>query len=223
MYLNFGLESDELEKRMGGGLYQGQIITVMGGVGDGKTLFSIRLAYGLVKNGNTVAYVSSQFPIREFISESETLGYPLFDSIMNDRVTYLTSVFVLMRARKPTIEEILLNRKIGEKNVVILDSLQEGMFKDFEPVQFYSSLRKFSEGRIVMVTLNPSDFDEQTLLKIHQLSTTVISLNSKDMLGERKHIIDLIKFPMARHSFQQTIPYRIEPGRGLIVEISSVS
>ena len=45
MYLNFGLESDELEKRMGGGLYQGQIITVMGGVGDGKTLFSIRLAY----------------------------------------------------------------------------------------------------------------------------------------------------------------------------------
>ena len=62
-----------------------------------------------------------------------------------------------------------------------------------------------------------------TALKVGDGGKLIHGLNSKDMLGERKHIIDLIKFPMARHSFQQTIPYRIEPGRGLIVEISSVS
>lgn len=223
MYLDFKIEGDELDKRMGGGLYVGQIVSILGGSGEGKSMLSLRLAYGLNQNGTNICYISSQFPIREFISECESLGYPLFNEILSDEITFITSVFLLRRSRKASIDRILEHEKVKNKQVLVIDSLLPMMYSDFDIEHFLTKLRKYSEGRIVIITLNPTDFDSKTLLKIQQLSTTVISLHSKDLAGERKRVIELTKFPMALRSFQQAIPYRIEAGRGLIVEISSVS
>lgn len=223
MYLDFAIEGDELDKRMGGGLYVGQVISIMGESGEGKTMLSLRLAYGLIQNKSSLCYISSQFPVREFVSESESLGYPLFNEILSDRITFITSVFLLRRSKTASIDQILEHDRVKEKQVIIFDSLLPLMYKDFDVDYFLTRLRKFSEGRIVIITFNPTDFDSKTLLKIQQLSTTVISLRSRELAGERKRIIELTKFPMALKSFQQSIPYRIEPGRGLIVEITSVS
>ena len=223
MYLDFKIDGDELDRRMGGGLYVGQIITILGGSGEGKTLLSLRIAYGLLKNGTKLAYISSQFPVREFISEADTLGYPMFNEILSDDVTFITSVFMMRKSRKGTLDELLNLETIKEKKVLIVDSMLPSIFKDFNVDDYFTKLRKFSEGRIVILTINPSDIDPRDMLKINQLSTTIISLQSRDLAGERKHMIDLVKFPMAMRNFQQAIPYRIEPGRGLIVEISSVS
>ncbi|MEM0158760.1 MAG: ATPase domain-containing protein [Thermoplasmataceae archaeon] len=223
MHLSFSLPGDELDRRMGGGLYVGQIITIRGGNGEGKTLLALRLAYGMAKHGTTISYVSSQFPIREFVSEAESLGYPLFNEILSGQVCFITSVFMLRKSTKASIDDLLNLDDIKAKQVLIIDSLQQSIFRDFDAVTYFTKLRKFSEGRIVIITINPEEFDTQTLNKISELSTTLINLTSRDLAGERKHTIDLMKFPMALKTFQQAIPFRIEPGRGLIVEISSVS
>ena len=223
MYLNFSLEGDELDRRMGGGLYLGQVITVEGGSGAGKTLLCLRLAYGLMKHSSTIAYVSSQFPIREFVNEAESLGYPMMNEILSDQVSFITSVFLMRKNRKATLEELLSTEQVIDKQVLILDSLNPELFKDYDVVEYFTKLRKYSENRIVIVTVNPADVEKSQLSTIHELSTTIISLNTKELAGERKHMVDLVKFPMALNSFQQAIPFRIEPKRGLIVEISSVS
>lgn len=223
MYLDFSIKGDELDRRMGGGMYIGQIVTIQGGSGEGKTLLCLRLAYGMITHGATIAYVSSQFPIREFISEAESLGYPLFNEILSGQMSFITSVFLLRKMKRASLDELLSLEEIKSKQVLIIDSMHSGMFKDFDTVDYFAKLRKFSEGRIVITTLNPADVEPQSMSKIRELSTTIINLTSKDLAGERKHGIDLMKFPMAMKSFQQAIPFRIEPGRGLIVEISSVS
>ncbi len=223
MHLNFSLEGDELDRRMGGGLYVGQVITIEGGSGAGKTLLCLRLAYGMIKHGATIAYVSSQFPVREFMNEAESLGYPLMNEILSDQVSFITSVFLMRKTKKAKLDDLLNLEQIKEKQVLIIDSLNPEMFSDYEIGQYFSRLRKFSENRIVIVTVNPADVSKNGLSTIHELSTTIIGLNTKEVAGERKHMIDLMKFPMAHQSFQQAIPFRIEPGRGLIVEISSVS
>lgn len=223
MYLNFSIEGDELDKRMGGGLYVGQIVSILGTSGEGKTMLSLRLAYGLIHNKATICYISSQFPIREFVSEAESLGYPMFNEILSDKVTFITSVFLMRGSKRAYIDSILDHEKVKEKQVLIIDSLVPLMYHDFDIDYFLTRLRKFSEGRIVILTLNPTNFEAKDLLKIQQLSTTVIGLRSKELAGERKRVVELTKFPMALRSFQQAIPYRIEPGRGLIVEITSVS
>ncbi|WP_393971821.1 flagellar accessory protein FlaH [Oxyplasma meridianum] len=223
MFLNFTIEGDELDRRMGGGLYVGQIVTIIGGNGEGKTLLSLRLSYGVMKHGTEIAYISTQFPIREFVSEAEALGYSLFNPILSGQVSYITTVFLLRKSRRSTVDEMLNNEGIKEKQMVLIDSFKKDIFRDFNLSDFFSKLRKFSEGRVVILTVNPQDFTNEELTMIKQLSTTIINLTSKDLAGERKHIIDLMKYPMAMKSFQQAIPFRIEPGRGLIVEISSVS
>lgn len=223
MYLDYGIEGDELDKRMGGGLYVGQVMSIMGESGEGKSMLSLRLAYGLIQNGANICYISSQFPVREFISEAESLGYPLLNEVLSDQMSLITSVFLLRRARKAPIDKVLENEKIKQKQVLIIDSLIPLMFTEFDVDYFLTRLRKFSEGRIVIITLNPTDFDSKTLLKIQQLSTTVINLKSRELAGDRKRVIELTKYPMAMRTFQQSIPYRIEAGRGLIVEITSVS
>ncbi len=223
MYLDYGIEGDELDKRMGGGLYVGQVMTILGGSGEGKSMLSLRLAYGLIHNGANISYISSQFPVREFVSEAESLGYPILNEILGDQISFITGVFLLRRSVQSSIDKVLDLEKLKQKQVLIIDSLIPIMYSDFDAEYFLTRLRKFSEGRIVIITLNPTDFDPKVLLKIQQMSTTVINLHSKELGGERKRMIELTKFPMALKSFQQAIPYRIEPGRGLIVEITSVS
>ena len=223
MYLNFSLEGDELDRRMGGGLYLGQVITIEGGSGAGKTLLCLRLAYGLIKHNTTVAYISSQFPIREFINEAESLGYPMMNEILADQISFITSVFLMRKNRKATLDELLNMEQVKDKQVLIIDALNPEMFSDYDVGEYFSKLRKFSENRIVIVTINPADVGKNNLSTIHELSTTIIALTTKDLAGERRHVVDLVKFPMALNSFQQAIPFRIEPKRGLIVEISSVS
>lgn len=223
MYLDFSIEGDELHKRMGGGLYLGQIITISGGTGEGKTLLSLRLIYGLIKNGYQVAYVSSQLPIREFVSEADSLGYPILNEILSNSVLFITTVFLLRKTRRGTLDQLIGVQRVKEKQILVIDSFQMGMFSDFDINDYFAKLRKFSEGRIVILTVNPSEVDARVMNKINELSTTIINLHSKELAGSRKHSIELVKFPMALKSFQQSIPFRIEPGRGLIVEISSVS
>ena len=223
MFLNFTIEGDELDRRMGGGLYVGQIVTIIGGNGEGKTLLSLRLSYGVMKHGTEIAYISTQFPIREFVSEAEALGYSLFNPILSGQISYITTVFLLRKSRRSTVDEMLNNDGIKEKQMVVIDSFKKDIFRDFDIADFFSKLRKFSEGRVVILTVNPQDFTNEELTIIKQLSTTIINLTSRDLAGERKHTSDLMKYPMAMKSFQQAIPFRIEPGRGLIVEISSVS
>jgi flagellar protein FlaH len=223
MYLSFKIEGDELDRRMGGGLYVGQIVTILGGTGEGKTLMAIRMAYGILKNGSNICYVSSQFPVREFTSEADTLGYNMFREILTDKLLFITSVFILRRSKRAELDSLLSLDKVKEKQVLIIDSLSPAMFKDFDVATFLERLRKFSEGRIVIITLNPEELDSKAMNKVNQLSTTIIHMRSKDLAGERKHYIDLMKFPMAMKNFQQSIPFRIEPKRGLVVEISSVS
>ncbi|MGC8609183.1 MAG: ATPase domain-containing protein [Thermoplasmata archaeon] len=223
MYYSFKIEGDELDKRMGGGLYVGQLVTISGDNSSGKTLLALRLAYGFLKNGLNVAYISSQLPVREFVSLSDALGYSIFNQMISGTFTFITPVFLLRKSRKASIDELLENEILIKKNIIVIDSLLPSMYSSFEISSFLEKLRKFSENRIVIMTMNPANFDDHTQIKINQLSTTLITLHSMDLGSTKKHFIDLIKYPMAVKSIQQSIPFRVEPGRGLIVEISSVS
>ncbi len=223
MYYSFKIDGDELDKRMGGGLYVGQLVTISGDNSSGKTLLSLRLSYGFLKNGLNIAYVSSQLPVREFVSLSDALGYSIFNQMISGTFTFITPVFLMRKARKATIDELLENETILKKNILVIDSLLPSMYSDFEINSFMEKMRKFSENRIVIMTVNPSNFDEHSQIRINQLSTTLIALHSTDIGTIKKHFIDLIKYPMAVKTIQQSIPFRVEPGRGLIVEISSVS
>ncbi len=212
-YLDTG--GDELDRRMGGGLYLGQIVTILGGNGEGKTVVSLRLVYGLIKNGATIAYVSSQLPVREFVSECDSLGYPLFNEILSGIMHYIPAVFILRKSRKASLDDLLNNDTIKDKKVLVIDSMNRNIFRDFDAINYYMKLRKFSEGRLVIVTMNPEELGQDELMKISELSTTVIQLRSKELAGERKHSMELSKYPpMVSKNFQQNIPFRIEPGRG---------
>ncbi|GGM73489.1 flagellar accessory protein FlaH [Thermogymnomonas acidicola] len=223
MFLSISIPGDELDRRMGGGLYLGQIVTILGGNGEGKTVVSLRLVYGLIKNGATIAYVSSQLPVREFVSECDSLGYPLFNEILSGIMHYIPAVFILRKSRKASLDDLLNNDTIKDKKVLVIDSMNRNIFRDFDAINYYMKLRKFSEGRLVIVTMNPEELGQDELMKISELSTTVIQLRSKELAGERKHSMELSKYPMVSKNFQQNIPFRIEPGRGFIVEITSVS
>ncbi|BAB59754.1 flagella-related protein H [Thermoplasma volcanium GSS1] len=223
MFFSFKIDGDELDKRMGGGVYVGQLFTILGDNSEGKTLLSLRLAYGFLKNGTSVAYVSSQMPVREFISFSDALGYPVLNEIISGTFMFVTPVFILRKPKKARLDDLLNNEKIREKNVLIIDSLNPAMFYDFDINTYMEKLRKFSENRVVILTASPSSLDDATTLRINQLSTTIVTLHSKELGGMKRHFIDLVKYPMVVRSIQQSIPFRVEPGRGLIVEISSVS
>ena len=63
----FQIERDGLSRRLGGGIPKGALTVIAGPYGSGKSVFVERLCYGLLINGHTVTYISTEITVQGFI------------------------------------------------------------------------------------------------------------------------------------------------------------
>ena len=58
------LKADELAARMGGGLPRGSTMLIEGAEGSGRSAMCQRLLYGLLQNGHSATFVSTELTLR---------------------------------------------------------------------------------------------------------------------------------------------------------------
>jgi flagellar protein FlaH len=225
--LSFKLSRDELNQRLGKGLPPGSIVLIEGGHGEGKSVLCQRIAYGFLNNQHSVAIVSTQHTVKDFIKQMYSLEYPVMKFLVKGTLLYI-SVYPLVSETKPHfdfLDKFMRAKAIFEMEVIFVDTLS-ALIKynsdETKIVDFMSFLKRLTGyGKIVVLCCEPEDINISTQLR--SIADIYITTKSKVMGTDIKHLIIVNKYNGAMAPFAGIIGFRIEPNIGFVIEISSVS
>ncbi|MCK5108596.1 MAG: ATPase [Methanosarcinales archaeon] len=226
---SFYLERDELNRKLGDGFPPGSLVVIEGGNGGGKSTISQRICYGMVDNGTSVTLVSTQQTTKGFINQMYSLDYPIASHLLKGKLLFIPVIPLVQAAktRNDFLQRLMGAKELFANDVIIIDTISAlirysaDAEKTLDLVSFFKKLNGI--GKVIIITLEPDQLDENIMAVLHSSSDIYISLNVKASGNEIKRTIVVNKFTGAKGQVTQMVGFRIEPNVGLVIEISAVS
>ena len=229
--MKIDIPRDELGRSMGGGLPSSSLILLEGNEGAGKSAISQRLTYGLLKNDLSVAYISTELNTMGFVEQMSSLDYNITDYLLFEKVIFIP-LFPFLGKRELTdqfIDRIMKSKVLFEKDLIIFDTFSFLLIhsnvsqeKLFEFIKFLKKINSLGKTVIFCVDKDHGvDPKFSTLMK--SISDIYWSVEAKVFAGQLVRVINIHRFKRAGDTIGSAIPFKIEPGRGLAIEIASFS
>lgn len=229
-YIDITLDRDDFNQRIGNGLPKGSLMIIEGEEGTGKSIVAQRILYGALKNGHTASYLSTELTTLDFIKQMASLNYNIEDYLLSDKLLFLSLVnlFGKVKKEKNLIFELekAKAKKIFEKEIIIIDSLSYPLINGFTEEDGFKLidflLRIKALDKFIILTYNPSELNPIVVNNLRRVSDIYFKTYVSTLAGQMAKVIEIVRFRNAKESYQYTIPYRVEPGLGLIIEIVSL-
>ncbi len=227
--LDIKLARDDYHKRVGNGIPQGSLVLIEGGHGSGKSVMCQRMVYGLLQNGHSVTFVSSQMTTVDFIYQMFSLKYPINKKLIDGSLLYIPVLPLISEnaPKKDFLKKIMQSKPFYEKDVIVIDSLSSVISKDVNPENirdFVSFLKRITGvNKVIIFTVNPDELDRGIEEQLKLASTFIIGVQLKPFGGDIKNVATIVKYNFASQNYQKVTVFRVEPNIGLIVEITSIS
>lgn len=235
--LRFHMPEDDLCERLGGGLPSGALIVIAGPNGSGKSVLSQRVLYGLLHNGHSISYVSTELTTKGFLAQMSSLGYSDIRSHipLEELIFIPTHPAIGHRApREERLRRLVKARRMYEKDVVLFDAFSKFLgdhMRDritdpaaLDEVEAVLHLfkRMTSVGKTIVLTLDPAQADPSLLEPFLDEADILLRLE-KEIVGTsgvRRIVVE--RMSRATSRYNEVIGYRVEPGIGIVIEIKAV-
>ncbi len=222
------IEKDELGRRLGGGIAEGTFTIIEGPDGSGKSVLSQRITYGLLKNGHTVTYISTELSTKDFMKQMNSLGYNITKYLIWRKLLFVP-VFPPsvdnLKIKKDLVDRLIKAEFLFVKDVTIIDSFNfmvpDGRLDEKTLFNFTNFIQKLNEkGRSVIITYDPHTLDENIKETFRELADNYLELKTEVVGDDIKNIIYVRRWKSTR-DFSRVIKFRVEPKFGIIIDISS--
>ncbi len=225
----FDLKRDEVCSKLGGGFPSGSIAVIEGGAGSGKSTICQRLAYGLMENGYSVTYVSTQLTTKGFINQMYSLNYRIANFLLKKNLLYIPVLSLIepTPARTDFIERLRGGKELFDNDVIIIDTISSlikhsaNVEKSIELISFFKKLTGIK--KTLILSFETSELEPEILSEFIAASDINLSLKISTLGSSIKRTIIVNKFTGASASVESMIGFRIESNVGVVVEIASVS
>ncbi|RIB35689.1 MAG: hypothetical protein BXU00_01160 [Candidatus Nanoclepta minutus] len=229
-HITIFLDRDDFEQRIGGGIPKSSIMIIEGKDGCGKSIISQRITYGALMNNYTVTYISTEMSILDFIRQMDSLNYPIRDFLLTDKLMFisLTSLFGRTKFEENLILELMKSKskKLFEKDIIIIDSLSYPLVNSIPRmsfIKFLDFLQKIkSKDKIIILTYNPFTLSKHIVEDLRNIADIYFKADISSSTGQLTRYIEIKRFRNAKQQYELIIPFRVEPGLGLIVEIVTI-
>ncbi len=227
--LSIFLERDELNQKLGGGIPVGSLVLIEGKNGDGKSVLSQRITFGLLKNNVTVTYISTELTIKGFIEQMHSLNYPCLNYLLDRKLLYFPVYPLLGRSkkRKTFLDTLLRSHQLYQTDVVIFDAFSSLVKYDLHPEKVYKVIEFFkklcAKEKTIIITVDPTEIDEEYLNAIKGASDVYLELKTALMGGQLRHSIIVRRYSMAASDVADVVGFRVVPRIGFLTEISEVA
>ncbi len=226
---SFDLPRDELCRKLGRGFPSGSIVLIEGGTGSGKSTVCQRLAYGLMENGSSVTYVSTQLTTKGFINQMYSLGYSIATFLLKKKLLYIPVLSLMSPnpSRLDFIERLRAGKELYDNDVIIIDTISSlikhsvNVEKSLELVSFFKRLTGIR--KTIILAVEPSELASNVHSEFVAACDVNLYLKISTLGSNIKRTIIVNKFTGAAASVESMIGFRIESNVGLVVEIASVS
>ncbi len=230
--LSVKLRRDELERSLGGGLPTSSLILLEGPDGAGKSIVTQRLAYGVVRGERTVTYISSELNTQGFIEQMASLDYDIKYDMLDDKLLFIPMFpyYGQSRLNGDMLQKLIHCKRIFDSDVIVFDTLSFLLLNDNvsqdEGVRFIGFLKQLTAlEKTVIVCVDPEHLHGKAgvLTMIKSVCDVILDLELRSFAGSLVRLINVKRFKRSGSEVLNSIPFRVEPGKGLVIEIASFS
>lgn len=227
-YLDITLERDELSRNLGGGLPKNSLMLLEGQDGAGKSILAQRLTYSFINNGSTVTYISTELNTMTFVEQMASLDYDVNKAILNGELLFIP-MFPLLGYTKlepDFFNKLLESSELFRSEVIVFDTLSFLMIHNTmthkEAFDIVNLLKRFTSlGKTIIFCVDDQHLNETFLTLIRSVCDIYMTVAVKSFAGQAVRIVSTHRFKRPESSFMPKIPFKIEPGQGLTIEIAS--
>lgn len=215
--------SQELDRKLGGGIPLGSLSLVEGVSDAGKSVLTQHLAYGCLSSGIKVAYYTTEDTVRSLVGQMGSLGMDVTDYFLVDRLRIYAIGSVAEAPEPEAVARALLKhveRLPEEFSCVMVDSVTNLIVhsSDTHVVEFFSGCKQLCDnGRTILLVAHSHAFSEMLLIRIRSLCDAHLRLRLEEV-GERLvKVLEVAKVRSAEKSTGNIVTFDVEPGLGIQV------
>ena len=229
-YLSITLERDNLHSQFGGGgLPKGTTLLMTGKDGAGKSAICQRFAYSLLKNGIKVTLISTELTTKGFIDQMRSLDYDIMEYLLDGRLIFIPvfPLFGQAKTRADFLGRLMNTKELYRSDVIMMDTFSSLIKNDideeraFMVIGFFQKLSEQSKN--IIITMDPAELSETVVAPFRSVCDIYIELKSEAVEGNLEHTMFVKRFSSASGPVRDTVGFRVVPGAGFIVDITSVA
>lgn len=225
--ISVAISRDELDRSLGGGIPTNSTILFQGANGTGKSIVSQRLLYGLLKSNKKVTYISSELNTQGFIEQMASLDYDIKYNILDETLLFIPvfPYYGTTELGSDMLKRLMSSKKIFSTDIIIIDTLSniftEGVSAT-EKLLFIRFIKKLNSlGKVVIVNMDDGQTDGKMAAYISDIADVIIEFKLKEFAGSIIRVMNIIRYKRSKSEVLSAIPFRVEPGKGLTIEIAS--
>ena len=220
--------SNEIDKKMGGGVPVGSLVLLEGQSDAGKSVLSQHFSHGALKSRMSIAYYSTENTVKSLMTQMSSLNLDVTDYFLCDRLrVYPLEIGSVDENQTRKAFQMLIDHfdSLPERfTLAIVDSLT-GLVAhsdDRAIIDFFAGCKQLCDkGRTIIAVVHSYAFDDRMLIRIRSLCDAHLVLKM-EQVGER--LIKILEVAKVRNADQSTgniISFDVEPGMGMkIIPIS---
>ncbi|MGC9309334.1 MAG: RAD55 family ATPase [Candidatus Nanoarchaeia archaeon] len=206
-----------LDKLTNGGFEANSVNLLIGGSGNGKSVFSIQFIMQGLKKGENCLYISFEEKKTEFFNNMKQLGFNLEDYEKKGNFIFLEytpeKVRKMLNEGGGAIEATVLNKKVSRlviDSITAFSMLFEGEHEQRQAVlNLFNMLRKWDCSTLITYERDPLLDERHTSRILEFESDAIIYLYFFRNDSERERYLEIIKMRGTKHS-KEIWPYDIK-------------
>ena len=218
--------NEELDMRLGGGIPIPNLLSIEGDHGTGKSLLAQQIAYGAVKNGLRVIYVTTETGVKELVMQTKKLSLDFTDEFLKGLIKIMPVHMEGVRWDKEMGRRVLhalgnyMAKIKDEYEVFIVDSFSVlAVFADASVVLDYLTRTRtlVREGKLIILTIHPNVLPDEIMIRIRAISDSYIRLDFAEVGGKLMKVMRIIKLRGASGPVDSAIAFDVDPAFGIKV------
>ena len=223
---------EELD-RVIGGIPIPSMNLIEGENASGKSVLAQHIAYGAVRAGIGVRYITTENTVRSLVDQMDDLGLDVWRYMLRG-LFRITAMQVKGIRWDRNIAKYYLNSlkffisKRGAAELVVIDSLTYAIThaREKDVLAFFSDLRNMvdKDGRTFVITVHPNALTESMLIRIRSICDGNIRLRVQAVPGrEIIRVLEVSKLRGASRPSKGLAVFKVVPGFGIkVVPFSQV-
>ncbi|RMF05535.1 hypothetical protein D6764_04505 [Candidatus Woesearchaeota archaeon] len=226
--ISIALPRDELNRNLGGGIPSNSLVLIEGPDGAGKSVLSQRFCYAFLENGKTVTYISTELNTKDFLAQMKSLDYDVKFYLLEGKLLFIPMFPFIGNSKLADnfLDKLFQSTQLFENEIIIIDTLSFLLVSDklseSKAFDVMNILKKLTSlNKTIFISVDPMHVNKQFLTLLRSVADIYLSLELKEFAGGIVRIININRFKRPADTFIPAIPFKVEPGKGLIIEIAS--
>jgi flagellar protein FlaH len=218
--------NEELDEKLGGGIPVPSMLLVEGDNGSGKSVLAQQVAFGALRSGLRVYYVTTEATVKELILQMENLSFNVKKFFLRGSFR-LYSAYVRGMEWRPEVGRRVLasfidfmQRTVDVWDVFVVDSLTM-LLAYAEPADVFALVsrgrRLVSRGKVLLMTLHKGVLPEDVAARLRSVCDGYIVLSQGVIGGRLVKTMKVVKLRGARDFVEGSIAYEVDPAFGIKV------